>query len=142
VCWSGSKQVRGSAVAVSVEGDGVDDEGVTNQVEVLSGVAETVGSPQVEGVIEVTVDTLGVVTSLVKADEIDGGRGSGRYRTWVSRGTAATCGLEPTKIQNPRDGRDPTSRLPCSSPCQVTGQGTGGPTFVIAKFDHFQQPLQ
>jgi hypothetical protein len=63
--------------SVAVEGDGVDDEGVAEQVEVLAGVAEGVGSPEVEGVVEVAVDALGVVAPGVEPLEVGVGRGDG-----------------------------------------------------------------
>jgi hypothetical protein len=67
---SGGELVGGSASVVAVEGDGVDDEGVAEEVEVLAGGAEAVGAAEVEGVVEVAVDGLGVVAAPVEAGEV------------------------------------------------------------------------
>ena len=67
---SGRSGVGGSSSGVPVDGDGVDDEGVAEQVEVLAGGAEAVGSSQVEGVVEVAVDALGVVAAGVEPREV------------------------------------------------------------------------
>ncbi|MGZ0218757.1 MAG: S-layer homology domain-containing protein [Acidimicrobiales bacterium] len=68
-CWSGGDGF-GSASAVFVDGDAVHREGTADEVEVLSGVSDGVGPPEPEGVVEVAVDGLGVVTSGVEPSEI------------------------------------------------------------------------
>jgi hypothetical protein len=68
-CWSGGDGF-GSASAVFVDGDAVHREGKADEVEVLSGVSDGVGPPEPEGVVEVAVDGLGVVTSGVEPSEI------------------------------------------------------------------------
>jgi hypothetical protein len=55
---------------VAPEGEAVDREGVGQKVEVLALVAHGVGSPQPEGVVECTLDGLGVIAPPVEPLEV------------------------------------------------------------------------
>jgi hypothetical protein len=57
-------------LAVAVKGHGVGDEGVAEEVEVLAGVTEAVGSPEIERVVEIAVDRFGVVAARVEPVEV------------------------------------------------------------------------
>ena len=57
-------------MVVLCDGDGVHADCVADEVEVLSGVSDAVGAVEPEGVLEVPVDGLGVVTSRVEILEV------------------------------------------------------------------------
>ncbi len=60
----------GGAVAVEVDGEGVDAGGVGDEVEVLAGVADGVGSAEPEGVVERAVDAFGVIAAGEEPGEV------------------------------------------------------------------------
>jgi len=60
---------------VAPEGEAVDRERVGQQVKVLSGMLDRMGSPQPERVVERPVDRLGVIASPVEPLELRVGRG-------------------------------------------------------------------
>ncbi len=62
--------VLGRLFSVAVKCHGVVDEGVAEQVEVLAGVTQAVGSSEIERVVEVAVDGLGVVAARVEPVEV------------------------------------------------------------------------
>jgi hypothetical protein len=62
---------------MAMECEPVDHECVAEQVEVLAVVADAVGAPEPECVVEVAVDRLGVVAAGVKAREVRVGGGDG-----------------------------------------------------------------
>jgi hypothetical protein len=64
-------------VPVLLEGQRVHDKGVGEHVEVLSAVADGVGSSEPEGVVEGPVDGFGVVASPVEPGEVRVGDGDG-----------------------------------------------------------------
>ena len=53
-----------------VNGDAVDADGEADQVDVLAGVANGVGSAEPQGVVEVPVDGLGIVSTGVQSGEV------------------------------------------------------------------------
>jgi hypothetical protein len=60
---------------VAVHGEGVDAEGVGQQVEVLALMSDGVGPAKPQGVVDGAVDALGVVAALVEIGEVRvGGR--------------------------------------------------------------------
>jgi hypothetical protein len=61
---------RGSVASVPVAGDGGHDEGVAEQVEVLAGVADCARTAEVESVVEIAVDRLGIVATWVEPGEV------------------------------------------------------------------------
>ena len=78
--------------SVTVEGESVDHEGVAEEVEVLAGVADAVGSSDPEGVFEVAVDGLGVVAPRVEAGEVGvAGRDGGIRPTLAEAVLLAVC---------------------------------------------------
>ena len=62
-----------------VEGDTVDAEGEPDEVDVLAGVADRVGSTEPHGVVEVAVDGLSVVAAGVEPGEVGIIGGNGAY---------------------------------------------------------------
>jgi len=68
----------GCSVLVAVEGEAVDHEGVAEEIEVLAGMADTVGASEPEGVDEVAVDRFGIVAAWVETGEVGVGGGMGR----------------------------------------------------------------
>ncbi len=60
----------GSASSVFVEGDAVHRQGEADQVDVLAGVANGMGSAEPHGVVEVSVDGLGIVSTRVQLGEV------------------------------------------------------------------------
>ena len=60
----------GVALAVQVQRQAVDPEGVGQQVQQLTGVADGVGPAEPEAVVEVTVDALGIVATPVQPLEV------------------------------------------------------------------------
>ena len=67
-CSGGEGGVASSSVFV--EGDAVHADGKTEQVDVLTCVADGVGSAEPHGVVEVAVDGLGVVSAGVQRGEV------------------------------------------------------------------------
>jgi hypothetical protein len=96
----------GVASPVAVEGEGVDHEGVAEEVEVLAGVAEAVGASDPEGVVDAAVDGFGVEAAGVEAGEVGvGGRdGPDIFGAVELAGFVASVGVH-------ADGQDSASEV-------------------------------
>src|SRR5205807_9780645 len=65
-----SSQRQGLASMMLVESERVDHEGVPEQVHVLAGMPDAVGSPEVEAVLQPSVDGLGIAAPPIQTLEV------------------------------------------------------------------------
>jgi hypothetical protein len=66
----GDAEVAGPVSSVSMQGEGVDHEGVAEEVEVLAAVPDAVRSAEPEGAVEGAVDRFGVVAQREQGGEV------------------------------------------------------------------------
>ena len=94
----GGEVVLGCLFSVAVKCDGVVDEGVAAEVQVLAGVTQAAGSPEIESVVEVPVDGLGVVAAGVAKLQLtlSAPQSSAVTVNYSVQGVNATYGKKPT----------------------------------------------